>query len=58
MIFSTRIAKTNLVEAAVEDLFYFGSFKSDGLEVSFVVIVEERQGIPIVWGDTDGDEEG
>lgn len=35
--------KTNLVEAAMEDFFYFRIFKGDGLEVSFVVMIEECQ---------------
>lgn len=29
------------MEAAVEEFFYFSSFKSDSLKVSFVVVVEE-----------------
>lgn len=34
----------------MEDLFDFISLKGDGLEVSFVVIVEERQGLARVCG--------
>lgn len=41
--------ETNLVEAAMEDLFDFRSLKSNGLKVSFVVVVEERQGLSRVW---------
>lgn len=52
MNFSIHILKTNLVEAAMEDFFYFISFKGDGLEVSFVVIVEECQGLSRVCGGT------
>lgn len=33
------------MEAAVEELFDFMSFEGDGLQVSFVVVVEERQGL-------------
>lgn len=42
---------TYLVEAAMEDFFYFISFKGDGLEVSFVIVVEERQGFSRVCGE-------
>lgn len=48
------ILKTNLMEAAMEDLFDFCSFKCNSLEVSFVVIVEERQGLSRVCRGTDG----
>lgn len=36
--------RSHLVEAAVEYFFDFISFKGDGLEVSFVIAVEKRQG--------------
>lgn len=45
--------KTHLVEAAMEDSFDFSSFKGDGLEVSFVVIIEKRQGLSRVCGGTE-----
>lgn len=35
----------------MEDFFYFISFKGDGLEVSFVIVVEERQGFSRVCGE-------
>lgn len=31
------------MEAAEEELFDFGPFKGDGLEDSFIIVVEERQ---------------
>ncbi len=35
----------------MEDFFDFISLKGDGLEVSFVVIVEERQSLArVCWG--------
>lgn len=34
----------------MEDFFYFSSFKGDSLKVSFVVVVEERQGLSGVCG--------
>lgn len=37
----------------MEDFFDFSSFKSDGLKVSFVVVVEERQGLSRVCGGTE-----
>ena len=46
----TLISKTNLVEAAMEDFFNFISFKGGGLEVSFVVIVEESEGLSRICG--------
>lgn len=51
--FLTRLIKTNLVEAAMEEFFYFSSFKSDGLEVSFVVVIEECQGLSRVCQGTE-----
>ena len=45
-----REGGTNLVEAAMEELPDFRSFKSDRLEVAFVVIVEEGQGLLRIWG--------
>ena len=38
----------------MEEHLEFRSFKSDRLEVSFVVIVEEGQGLLRIWGEEKG----
>lgn len=44
----------DLVEAAVEEFLDVGSFEGDGLELSLVVVVEERQSFSSIWGTSAG----
>lgn len=55
--FSQSISQTaqdgsdsDLMEAAVEEFFDFWPFEGDRLELSFVVVVEERQSLSSVCG--------
>lgn len=43
------------MEASMEDFLNSSSFKGDRLEVCFVIIVEERQGLSRVWWDRQRD---
>lgn len=43
---------SHLMEVAVEEFFDFWPFEGDRLELSFVVVVEERQSLPSICGRT------